>query len=365
MNLQPTSPPELLSIVKSGQLLLPRGGGTKPALSTAVKGATLLDLSRLSGMIEYEPDEYTFTAYAGTPVREVAVELAKNGQYLPFDPLLVDRGATLGGTVAANASGSGRYRYGGVRDFILGLHFADGQGQLVRSGGKVVKNSAGFDLPKFMVGSLGRYGVFVDLTFKVFPAPRSNVTLTVTYPNLVAALQATYRLACAPFDIDALDLEARDDHRFAILIRIGGLEAALPARTERLQAFLGEDGETITTEVALDEAEAALWQQVREFGWVTGGLQLIKVPIPPKRIPNLEELLPQEGWPRRYSVGGNVAWLATADIDELDSILTRLALAGLVFFGPPGRPYVGLRQGQVLASRVKRSLDPAGRFPDA
>jgi glycolate oxidase FAD binding subunit len=365
MNPQPTSPPELLAIVKSGQLLLPRAGGTKPALSAATNGTTLLDLSRLSGMIEYEPDEYTFTAYAGTPVREVAAELAKNRQYLPFDPLLVDRGATLGGTVAANASGPGRYRYGGVRDFILGLHFVDGQGQLVRSGGKVVKNSAGFDLPKFMVGSLGRYGVFVDLTFKVFPAPRSNVTLTVTYPNLAAALQATYRLASAPFDIDVLDLEPRNDHRFAMLVRIGGLEAALSARTERLQAFLDEARDAIAIEVAQDEVEAGIWQQVREFGWVTGGLQLIKVPIPPKRIPNLEDSLPQARWPRRYSAGGNVAWLTTVDVDELDPILTRLALAGLVFFGPAGRPYVGARQGLALASRVKRSLDPAGRFPDA
>ena len=89
----------------------------------------------------------------------------------------VDAGATLGGTVAAGVSGPGRFRFGGVRDFILGVRFVDGQGRLLRMGGKVVKNCAGFDLPKFFVGSLGRFGVLAEVTFKVFPAPASRLTL--------------------------------------------------------------------------------------------------------------------------------------------------------------------------------------------
>ena len=145
--LQPETTGELQQIIKDHRQVLPVGRNTKPALSTALNGITQLEMGKISGIIEYEPGEYTFTAYAGTPVSEVQTELEKHGQYLPFDPLLVTAGATLGGVVAANTAGSGRYRYGGVRDFILGVHFIDGQGQLVRSGGKVVKNSAGFDLP--------------------------------------------------------------------------------------------------------------------------------------------------------------------------------------------------------------------------
>ena len=113
--------------------------------------------------------EFTFTALAGTPVREIAAALAERGQYLPFDPMLREAGATLGGTVAAGLSGPGRFRYGGLRDFILGVRFVDGEGRLLRLGGKVVKNAAGFDLPKFFVGSLGRFGVLAEMTFKVFP----------------------------------------------------------------------------------------------------------------------------------------------------------------------------------------------------
>src|SRR4029450_4463398 len=93
-----------------------------------------------------------------------AAALAARGQSLRCDPFLLDAGATLGGTVAAGLSGPGRFRYGGLRDFILGVRFVDGLGRLMHMGGKVVKNAAGFDLPKFLVGSLGRFGVLAELT---------------------------------------------------------------------------------------------------------------------------------------------------------------------------------------------------------
>ncbi len=362
MKLQPTTPEEVQEIVKTNQGLLPIAGGTKPALSAASNGETLLDMKDLSGIIEYEPNEYTFTAYAGTPVQEVVTALTGHGQYLPFDPLLVKQGATLGGVVAANTAGSGRYRYGGVRDFILGVRFVDGHGQLVQSGGKVVKNSAGFDLPKFMVGSLGRFGIFTDLSFKVFPEPRSYVTLKVMYPGLDPALRAIYRLASTSFEMDVLDLEPNTDKQFRLLIRLGGLVEALPGRTERLQAFLKTETEADTTKIIQDELEVALWEQINAAAWVEDGLNLVKVPISSKQIVDLEEAM--SGIARRYSSGGNLAWLAGSNIDEIDATLSRLGLAGLVLFGPPGRPYLGLRKGLSLAQRVKQALDPAGKFLD-
>src|SRR5436190_11409249 len=116
-------------------------------------------MRHLSGMMEYDPAEFTFTALAGTPLAVVQKELAGNGQYLPFDPPLAAQGATLGGTVAAGLSGPGRLRYGGVRDFIVGVQWVDGSGTVIRGGGKVVKNAAGFDFPKLFTGSLGRLGI--------------------------------------------------------------------------------------------------------------------------------------------------------------------------------------------------------------
>ena len=158
---RPASIAEVQAAVRAappGNRILARGRGTKPPLSTPPEGAVALDVSGLSGISEYEPGEFTFTALAGTPISEIAAALAEHGQFLPFDPPLVEAGATLGGTVAAGLSGPGRYRYGGVRDFILGVRYVDGAGEVVRTGGKVVKNAAGFDISKLMVGSLGAFG---------------------------------------------------------------------------------------------------------------------------------------------------------------------------------------------------------------
>ena len=179
--LKPPDIPAVQELLREGRRVLPRGGGSKPALSGTALAARLglaeMEMTAIAGVVEYDPDELTFTALAGTRLLDILPLLASNGQYLPFDPLFVEHGATLGGTVAAGASGSGRYHFGGVRDFILGVRYINSEGQLVRGGGKVVKNAAGFDLPKLMVGSMGSLGVLVELSFKVFPRPEAYATL--------------------------------------------------------------------------------------------------------------------------------------------------------------------------------------------
>lgn len=346
--------------VREAKRILPRGGGSKPALATPAGGTAVLDMSGLSGILAYEPDEYTFTAYAGTAVSEIAAALAKNGQYLPFDPLLVEKGATLGGTVAANTSGSGRYRYGGVRDFILGVTFVDGQAQIVHGGGKVVKNSAGFDLPKLMVGSLGRFGILVTITFKVFPRPRSTVTLQLDYPSLDAALQAMLKLAVTPFEMDVLDMVPGENGRFALIIRLGGLPDALPGRIQRLQRFLQEQTEMETAVLLEQDADHHYWQAQNRFDWLLPDQSLVKIPITPKQIGSLDNRLTRTK--RQYSAGGNVAWAATPDISTLRTTLTDLNLTGLQLSGKTDNPYLGHRKGIALARRVQQALDPTGVF---
>jgi glycolate oxidase FAD binding subunit len=341
-----------------GARMLARGGGTKPALSTALDGAARLDVSGLAGVLEYEPSEFTFTALAGTRLSEVNTLLDDHGQYLPFDPPLAEHGATLGGTIAAGLSGPGRYRYGGARDFLIGVRFVDGEGRLVRGGGKVVKNAAGFDLPKLMVGSLGGLGLLVEMSFKVFPKPEAFATVRLDCAALADARQAVARLYSSQLDLDALDFTpATESAPTALYARLGGLRQAMQARLDRLRGLLS-GGEAIE-----GADEAALWRGAREFEWAPAGWSLIKVPLTPGRIPAVEDGLAGRQTLRRYSGGGQVLWLASPEAPpSFDGLLREHGLAGLAILGPAGQARIGARAGEAFARRAKQALDPGGRF---
>jgi glycolate oxidase FAD binding subunit len=356
--LTPTSVADVQAVAREHERVLSRGNGTKTALSAAPAGSISLNLTKLSGIIEYAPGEFTFTALAGTRVTEISAALAEHGQYLPFDPLLAEAGATLGGTVAAAANGPGRYRYGGLRDFILGVRYVDGDGQLVYAGGKVVKNAAGFDLPKLMVGSLGQFGVLIEMTFKVFPKPEAYATLRLDCPSLADGVSTVVRLTGQPLDLDALDLAtaAGAAAGAALWVRLAGLADALPARIERVRGLLG-GGDPV-----VGNLEAALWRDVRELAWVPTDWTLVKAPLTPKKLAGLEKGLAGLTTQRRYSVAGQVAWIATPEPARLDAILSANGLSGLALLGPPGQTRFGVRAGEPFERRVKQALDPQARF---
>jgi glycolate oxidase FAD binding subunit len=359
MTLQPATVDELQAIVRDQKKLVLRGGGTKSALSTAPDGAVTLDMGALNGILEYQPDEYTFTAYAGTPLKTIVAALAEHGQYLPFDPLLVENGATLGGTVAANTSGSGRWRYGGVRDFILGIRFVDGRGRYVRSGGKVVKNAAGFDLPKFFVGSLGDFGALVEMSFKVFPQPARFVTLQVTCASVADAMQAIFAIMPSPLETDAIDLETYHEQP-ELYFRLGGLSGALPGRIERLKTFLHQHAPIKSAETLEDEG--AFWRSVSHLEWA-GASTVVKVPVAPRQVVDLEAKLHGIPGKRRYSAAGNVAWIALDDVAALAPILRDMGLTGLQLRGDGNQQYVGAPlKGIEMLRRVKDVLDPERVF---
>lgn len=377
----------------AGRRCLPRGGGTKDALSTADDRTSSLDVGVLAGIVEYEPSEFTVTALAGTPIAELGATLAGHGQYLPFDPILVEAGATVGGTVAAGVSGSGRIRYGGIRDFVLGVRFLNGGGTLVRGGGKVVKNAAGFDLPKLMVGSLGALGVLVEVTLKVFPRAESTMTGCVDLADLGAAVTAMRRLLAGPSEVDALDLEPPG----RLWIRIAGRERALAPRLERAlavavaaasssggapshQAPAGAAASPVDRDEALTH-----WRTMRELAWVPGGCGVIKVPLQPGRIAAFEAMLrglevaaASAGAPSRagsarpagrpfavYTAGGQqalVAWPDDLPVGGLDRALQELSLSGLVVRGRSERRRLGRRPAEAAIERVRLALDPNGRF---
>ncbi len=337
---------EIQDFIKSQPRVWVRGGGTKPALS----GAANLELENLSGILEYDPSEFTFTALAGTRVSEIAKLLAEHGQHLPFDPPFFEAGATLGGTVAAGLSGSGRQRFGGVRDFVLAVQFIDGLGALVRGGGKVVKNAAGFDLPKLHCGALSAFGVITELTFKVFPAPKAWATLELEYQTLQTALTVMLKLANSSFDLECLDVLGT-----SVLIRIGGVPEALDTRLENIQKFAGIDG-------IITRDDKNIWRGASELLWVKPDAALIKIPITPSKISALELKLEGHGQ-TRYISSGNLCWLAWTDsLEKLDAILLALGLSGLVLRGNTTRVLIGKQTGGVLLERVLNTFDPERKF---
>lgn len=344
----------LQEAVRQGPLVLPHGAGTKPALSTPPDGVIALDVSGLTGITEYDPAELTFTALAGTPVAQVSAALEEHGQYLPIDAPFAAAGATLGGVVAAGTSGPNAFRHGGVRDFLVGVRFIDGTGKLIMGGGKVVKNAAGFDLPKLMIGSAGRLGVLVQLSFKVFPRPEATMTVSVDLGSLEAALDVLATLGRGPIDLDAADLEPPG----RLWLRLGGAREILADRVARLEALLVTPGERI-------EDDAELWRDAAELAWVPPGSRLVKVGLTARHAAGLESVLARVGAQARYSLGANVAWVAwpgDRPLDDLDAGLRGLEIAGMVLTGPPDRILIGSSGGGAFATRVRAAIDPHSRF---
>jgi glycolate oxidase FAD binding subunit len=341
----PATIDELVEAVRSTPHLIPVGAQTKPRLSQT--DATLLDTKLLKGITEYDPSEFTFTAFAGTPLAEISAALAERGQYLPFDPVLSRSGATLGGTVAAGLSGPGRFRYGGVRDFILGIRFVDGSGQLLHMGGKVVKNAAGFDLPKFFVGSLGRFGVLAELTFKVFPRPASLLTMKARVDGPAAAASLVMHASRTRWELDALDAAPMQGE---VYMRLGGPAEANEALAAETQAEVLSDAE-------------AWWSGITEFKWAPPEHVLVKVPLTPTKIAPLCDGL-SGGARVHVTAGGNIAWLSLpgTDVPALDAKLHDLHLSGLVLRGDAPLK-LGHWPASAVAGRVKAVLDPVNRFP--
>lgn len=349
--------PELRDAVREARSLRPVGARTKPGLWTAADDdVDLLDVTGIRGIVEYDPGELTLTARAGTPIDEVQTALSEHGQYLPFDPPFA--GATLGGAVAAGVSGSRAFRHGTVRNFVIGVQFVDGTGTLVRAGGKVVKNAAGFDLAKLMVGSAGRLGVLTVVSCKVLPAPPATVSVVLEFGDTGYALAAMARLAGGPVELEALDLQPPA----TLVARIGGPPQTLMASEQRVRLFAGAE----RTQTVDDDGP--LWHGVGELSWAPPDAQVVRVATTAHDVPTvLEWVADQPGAAVRFANAANVAWLAlpsSCRLHELDAALESAGLSGMTLIGPPGRSLLGRRRGGAFAQRIREALDPESRFPE-
>ena len=353
---KPATPEEVVDLVRAGSAVMAMGGGTKPSLWEVDGSTTLIDMTGVSRIVEYLPSEYTITVKSGTKLLTVVEALGKNGQYLPFDPPLADLGATIGGTVAAGLSGPGAYRYGPLKDFIIGVRFVDGLGNHVRGGGNVVKNAAGFDFPKLFNGSLGRLGILTEVSFKVFPQPRRHATLQARLPSLEDGVRVL--AALKGFDLEGVEL----DSSLLLSLRLSYQPATMAARQRALEGLVGQPLHCV-----LDGEEGVIWEDFKRFSWMGKDPYLFKVATHPASALRLIRSLEGLPWQFHLGNGGKALYLAgpkAMNVERLNGLLQAKKLTGLQLMGPvASHPLIGEFPGSGFVKRLQRALDPNEIFP--
>jgi len=321
-----------------------RGGGTKDWYGQALNGE-VLDTRVNSGIVSYEPTELVITARCGTPLAEIEALLAQHKQMLAFEPPRYE-GSTIGGVVASALSGPRRASAGAVRDFVLGAVLMDGRGEVLRFGGQVMKNVAGYDVSRLLAGSLGTLGLILEVSLKVLPVPLREASLRFEMSEIDAIMRLN-EWAGQP-----LPVSASCWHQGVLSLRLSGADAAVEAAQRKL------GGHPLA-----DDDASAFWASLRDqtHNYFSGGsLWRMSVPSHASAIILRGEQLIE--W------GGAQRWLKVDEAAQAESIRRTVAATGghaTLFRG--GDKSVGVFHPLAPAvakihERLKQSFDPNGIF---
>jgi len=319
-----------------------KGSGSKSFYGRKPQGEPLM-VSGHQGIISYEPTELVVTARCGTRLTDLEAVLAEQGQILAFEPPHFGTGATLGGAVATGLSGPRRPYAGALRDTVLGVKLMNGHGEILKFGGEVIKNVAGFDVSRLMVGALGTLGLLLEISLKVSPCPECEATLVFSMPP-AAALEQMTRWAGQTWPLSAACYDGA-----SLLIRLSGAAAAIAQTRHKL------GGDILTT----DEA-AKFWSDLREQK-----LAFFQSETPLWRL-SLASATPQPkisgSW--LFDWGGALRWLKS---DEESTVIFRetQSLGGHAcrFRSPSGGEFQPLSSGlEKLHGKIKTAFDPDNIF---
>lgn len=320
--LSPGSEEEAASLVAEaaaqGRPLGIAGAGSKADLGRPAQTQATLSSRALNGITLYEPAEQVVSARSGTPLAEIVATLAEKGQHLAFEPL--DYRALLGsspeptiGSVAAcNLSGPRRIQAGAARDALLGVRFVNGRGEIVKSGGRVMKNVTGLDLVKLLAGSWGTLGLLTEVTFKVSPIAERAATLVLSGLDDTAAVAALSAGLGSPFEISGaahLPAGVGADHARTVL-RTEGLSFSVDHRLSELRKLFRRTGEIAVME---GEEAAALWRHVRDAEFLAEPREraVWRISTAPRQGPVVTAAVARSGDARWfYDWGGGLVWLS-------------------------------------------------------
>ena len=395
-DLRPSTPDELKDLIAGAAVeetpLEILGAGTKRGFGRPVEAGRVVRLDRLAGITLYEPEELVMSARAGTPLAEMEARLAEHQQQLAFEPpdygVLLGGAAgqgTIGGAFACNLSGPRRIKAGAARDHLLGVQAVTGRGDLIKSGGRVVKNVTGYDLCKLLTGSFGTLAVMSEVTFKVLPAPPETCSLLLAGLAREQAFAALRRALGSAYDVTgATYLPARAAARSTVapvaaagadlaVVRLEGLAPSVRYRAQALQQLLAPPGGTVNQ---LDAAPSlALWREIQDVALLPRDLNLWRVSTAPTAGPTLIDGIERQlelAWLADWA--GGLLWLAVPGAAaggpaDGGAAAIRGGLAGprghatLVCGSPALRASVPIFEPQEaalarLTARVKDSFDP-------
>ncbi|MCV2882326.1 FAD-binding protein [Actibacterium sp. XHP0104] len=365
--MEPATEAELAQAVAgaAGPLCI-RGGGTRGVSGTG----EALSVAGLRGVELYEPGALTLVVRAGTPVAEVETMLAGEGQRLPFEPMdmravLGTNGVpTIGGVVASNASGPRRIQAGACRDSLIGVRFVDGRGDVIKNGGRVMKNVTGYDLVKLMAGSHGTLGVLSEVSFKLLPAPEVAACVLIEGLSDADAVAALSAALGSPFEVSgAAHLPVGLDGAPVTMIRVEGFAASVAYRAGRLQALLARFGDSVVEDDPARVAAGWAWvRDVQAFADLPGDVW--RVSVKPSDGPRVVAAV----GPRRavYDWGGGLVWLLVAEGRDIRPGLAGIAghatliragaetRARIARFHPEAPPVAALSAG------LRARFDPRG-----
>lgn len=358
------------------------GNGTRRASLRPVQAARTLSTRGLTGITLNKPAELVLSARAGTPVPEIEAALAAQGQMLPAEPpdfsalFGADRPATLGGLVAANLSGPRRIGPGGaLRDQVLGVRAVTGDGEVIRSGGRVHKNVTGLDLCKLLAGSHGTLGVLTEITLKLAPRPEGSLTLAVRVADLAAGVRALSAGLGSPFGVSGAALLPRGAPAFGLegpvaLLRLEDFLQFLPHRAGALRGLLGGHGAVSLVE---GEASPSLWRAVRDAALLEAAPEqaVWRLSVKPTAAPGVARAL-EDGFGARLLLdwGGGLVWVAGPATETAHRAVMAAAQAArgtFTLFRAPDSlraavPVVPEEPAALAAigARVKAVMDPMG-----
>ena len=266
--LAPSNPTELADALRdaaaAGQTVALAGNSTKRRMAGPVGSADVeLTTMSLRGVLQYEPRDLTISVAAGLSWCELTHVLAENRQMVPLDPPFAE-GATVGGVISANCSGPRRRLYGTARDVVIGMTFATLEGKLVKSGGMVVKNVAGLDMAKLMIGSFGTLAAIATVNFKLLPMPEVERSFLLPFDSPAAAMAARKAILQGQLQPAAIDLfnpaaaQTLGISTWLLALRTGGNQAAVDRYQRELAGFA--DGQVLEA-----ERHQALWRSVENF----------------------------------------------------------------------------------------------------